>query len=83
MVWAILFTMLSSSCAQWLECIMPYNGLHSRDLYILDLQWRSRCAHYFLWILPLCALVLCSMTHYDITMDYDVAKDAPLWHHSG
>ncbi len=31
------------------------------------------CAHYFLWILPLCALLLCSMTHYDIT----------LWHHDG
>ncbi len=25
-------------------------------------------AHYFLLILPLCALLLCSMTHYDITM---------------
>ncbi len=33
------------------------------------------CAHYFLWILPLCALLLCSMTHYDITMAHDVARD--------
>ncbi len=30
------------------------------------------CAHYFLSILPLCALLLCSMTHYDITMGHDV-----------
>ncbi len=41
------------------------------------------CAHYFLWILPLCALLLCSMTHYDITMDYDVVRDAPLWNNNG
>ncbi len=34
--------------------------------------------HYFLWILPLCALLLCSMTHYDITMAHDVGRDAPL-----
>ncbi len=33
------------------------------------------CAHYFLWILPLCALLLCSMTHYDITMGNDVVRD--------
>ncbi len=26
----------------------------------------------FLWILHLCALLLCSMTHYDITMGHDV-----------
>ncbi len=37
------------------------------------------CAHYFLWILPLCALLLSSMTHYDITMAHDIARDAPLW----
>ncbi len=42
------------------------------------------CAHYFfVWILPLCALFLCSMTHYDITMADDVARDAPLWHNNG
>ncbi len=41
------------------------------------------CAHYFLWILPLCALHLCSMTHYDITMAHDVARDASLWHNNG
>ncbi len=34
------------------------------------------CAHYFVWILPLCVLRLCSMTHYDITMAHDVARDA-------
>ncbi len=61
---------------------MPYYGLFSRDLHILDLWQRSRCTHYFLWILPMCALFLCSMTHYDITIGHDVAKDAPLWHHS-
>ncbi len=32
------------------------------------------CAHYFLWILPLCALLLCSMTHYDMTMAHDIAR---------
>ncbi len=31
-------------------------------------------AHYFLWILPMCALPLRSMTHYDITMAHDVAR---------
>ncbi len=41
------------------------------------------CAHYLLWILPLCALLLCSMTHYDITMAHDIARDAPLWHKNG
>ncbi len=41
------------------------------------------CAHYFLWILALCALLLCSMIHYDITMAHDVGSDAPLWHNNG
>ncbi len=36
------------------------------------------CAHYVLWMLPLCALLLCSMTHYDITMVHNVVMDAPL-----
>ncbi len=36
-----------------------------------------------LWILPLCALLLCSMTHYDITMGHDVVRNAPLWHNNG
>ncbi len=39
------------------------------------------CAHYFSWRLPLCALLLCSMTKYDTTMGTLVARDAPLWHH--
>ncbi len=59
-----------------------YYSLFSRDLHVLELQWRSPCSHYFLWRLPLCALLLCSMTHYDIKMGDDVAMDAPLWHHS-
>ncbi len=33
-------------------------------------------AHNFLRILPLCTLLLCSMTYYDITMGNDVARDA-------
>ncbi len=32
-------------------------------------------AHYVLWILPLYALLLYSMTHYDITMGHDVVRD--------
>ncbi len=32
--------------------------------------------HYFLWIIPLRTLLLCSMTHYDITMGIDFARDA-------
>ncbi len=41
------------------------------------------CAHYFLWLLPLYALLLCSMTHHDITMAHDVARGAPLWYSNG
>ncbi len=33
------------------------------------------CAHYILW-LPLCILLLCSMTHHDITMGNNIARDA-------
>ncbi len=36
------------------------------------------CVHYFLWRLLLCALLLCSMINYDITMGHDVAWDATL-----
>ncbi len=28
------------------------------------------------------ALLLCSVTHYDITMAHEVARDAPLWHNN-
>ncbi len=55
---------------------MPYYGLFSRDIHILDLWWRS----------PLCsllALCLCYMAHYDITMGHAIARDAPLWHNNG
>ncbi len=49
---------------------MPYYGLFSHDLPILDLQWRS----------PLCSLrallLLCSMTH-DITMGHDIITKLP------
>ncbi len=38
------------------------------------------CTHYFLWRLPLCTLLLCSMTHYDITMGHNISGDAPLCH---
>ncbi len=44
---------------------MPYYGLFSLDLHILDLQSRSPLCSL---LLPLCALLLRSMTHYDITM---------------
>ncbi len=54
--------------------IMPYYGLFSSDFHIRD----HPCAHYFLWILPLYALLLCSMAHYDTTMALDIARDAPL-----
>ncbi len=33
------------------------------------------CAHHFMWRLPLSTLLLCSMTHYDITMGNNVARD--------
>ncbi len=33
------------------------------------------CALYVLWILPVCALLLCSMTHYDTTMGHDIVRD--------
>ncbi len=56
--------------------VMPYYGLFSRDLHILDLQWRSPLCS--LWILPLCALHLCSMTHYDITVAHDIATNASI-----
>ncbi len=29
------------------------------------------CVQYVLWKLPLCALLLCSLTHYDITVGND------------
>ncbi len=46
---------------------MPYYGLFSWDLHVLHLWWRS----------PLCSLLvilLCSLTHYDITIGHDVAR---------
>ncbi len=52
---------------------MPYYDLCSRDLHILGLWWTSCCTHYFLWRSTKCALCLCSMTHYDITMGHYVA----------
>ncbi len=50
---------------------MPFYGLFSCDLYILDLWWRSP-------LYLLLALLLCSMTHYDITMGHDIVRDAPI-----
>ncbi len=37
--------------------------------------WDYPCEHYFLWRLPLWALLLCSITHYDITMGNDIARN--------
>ncbi len=34
------------------------------------------CAYHFLWRLPLYPLLLCFMTHYDITIGNDIARDA-------
>ncbi len=33
------------------------------------------CEHYFLWRLLLWALLLCAMTHYDITIGNDIVRD--------
>ncbi len=49
--------------------IMPYYGLFSPDLHIIDLWWRSL----------MCTLLLYSMTRYDITMGHGIAWDARLW----
>ncbi len=71
----ILKPLLALLVISYLEC-MPYYGLFSRDLPILDLQWKS----------PFCsllALLLCSMAHYDITMCHGIARDALLWHNNG
>ncbi len=46
--------------------IMPYYGLFLHNILYTHLHW----------ILPLCVLRLCSMTHYDITMGNDIARDA-------
>ncbi len=54
---------------------MLYYGMFSHDLHILDLWWSSYGGHYILWRLPLYALLLCSMAHYDITMCNDIARD--------
>ncbi len=48
---------------------MPYYGLFSCDLHILDLRWRSH-------LCSLLALLLCSMTHYDITIGHNIVRDA-------
>ncbi len=37
------------------------------------------CALYFLCRLSLCTLLLCCMTHYDITMGHNIDRYAPLW----
>ncbi len=67
----------------WISGFMPYYGLFSRDLYILDLQWRSPLYSLrFVDITPVCTTLM-FMTHYDITMAHDVVRDAPLWHNNG
>ncbi len=55
---------------------MPYYGLFLRNILYTDFPLDiTPVVHYCLWILPLCTLLLCSMTHYDITMGNDVAMD--------
>ncbi len=54
---------------------MPYYGLFSHDLHILDLQWRlPLCSLLFVDITPV-HTTLCYMTHYDITMANTIATD--------
>ncbi len=71
----ILSTSTSICC--WIQTMfMLYYGLFSCDLHTLDdLQWRSPLCSLSLQRLPLCTLLLCSMIHYDITMDNGVASD--------
>ncbi len=57
-------------------------GFHMNSISLISdgdhIVLTTICAEYCL-----CAECLCSMTHYNITMGHDVAKDTPLWHHSG
>ncbi len=86
----IVIIIIHCHCHSYFRCglkslsnIMPYYALFSRDLHILDLQWRSPLCSILLWIFPLSAPLLFSMTHYDITMAHDIARDTPLWHNNG
>ncbi len=78
------------SILRWIFYIMPYYGLFSHDLHILDLQWRSPlcslpfcgyyiCVHYFyvLWLIMTSqwVITLLGMPHCDTTMGNNVARD--------
>ncbi len=72
-------TTMGNDVARDIHCDITMDNdiaMFSRDLHILDLQWRSHLCSLF-------ALLLCSMTHYDFTMGHDVARDVPLWHNNG
>ncbi len=62
-----------------MKIVMPYYGLFSRHLQILDLQWRSHCAHYFYvpWLIMTSQWVmkLLMMLHCGITVNNDIARD--------
>ncbi len=68
--WKMVINKSKTQVMHFRPSFMPYYGLFSCDFHILDLRWRS----------PLCsllALLLCSMTHYDITMCHEIVRDAP------
>ncbi len=70
-----VLTILLSTChlSIILCCTMACFHMISISL-IFDEDYR--CAYYFLCRLPLCVLLVCSMTHYDITMGSDIAREA-------
>ncbi len=54
---------------------MPYYGLFPCDRHTQISSGDLSCERYFLWRLPLWALLLCPMAHYDLTIGYDIARD--------
>ncbi len=57
-----------------------FDTLYSPSFHVISISLIPdgdyTCAHCFLGRLPLCTRLLCSMTHYDITMGNDVAREA-------
>ncbi len=62
----IMLLYATSICIMLLYvAFMPWYGLFLRNILYTDLHW----------ILPLWTLLLSSITHYDITIGYDIASD--------
>jgi hypothetical protein len=59
----------------YIPYIMPHYGLFSLDLHMCVLQVEIAEVALLFGDIRQLALLLCSMTHYDITMDHDVARD--------